>query len=71
MIKKSRAGLAKQAGEFRPGIGRCHVDDLDYFDPRPRRLDAKQVRDLASFDAAPEFLLRRDLVLVQRIGRDG
>src|SRR5438445_9865891 len=32
MIEKSRAGLAKDAGQFRPGIGCRHVDDPDRLD---------------------------------------
>src|SRR5258706_3493023 len=58
MVEKSRAGLAKDAGKFRPGVGCRHVDDPDRLDPRPGRLDPEQVRGLAILDAAPELLLR-------------
>ena len=71
MLEEGRAGGAEYAGEFRPGIGRAHVDDPDSLDPRPRRLDAEQARGLATLDAAPELLLRgQQEVLVERIRRD-
>src|SRR6266436_6435699 len=69
MIEKSRAGLAKHAGEFRPGIGGRHVDDPDRLDPGPGCLDPEQVRGFAILDAAPELLLCGEQhVLVERIG---
>jgi hypothetical protein len=44
VLQKSRSGLAKQPGEFRPGVGRTHVDDPNGLDPRPWWRDAKQTR---------------------------
>ena len=59
----------KIAGEFRPGIGRTHVDNAHRLDARLRRLDAEQGRGLAALDAAPEFPLGGDdEVLIERIG---
>src|SRR5258708_38623717 len=58
MLEVSLAGAPKPAREFRPGIGRAHVDDPSRLDARSRRLDIKQVRGLAALDATPEFLLR-------------
>ncbi len=69
VLEEGGAGRAEHAGEFRPGIGRAHVDDPDRFDPWSRRLDAEQARGLAILDAAPEFLLRgQEQVLIERIG---
>ena len=69
--RKAARVRAEYAGEFRPGIGRAHVDDPDSLDPRPRRLDAEQARRFAALHAAPELLLRgQQEVLVERIGRD-
>src|SRR5260221_13068001 len=53
MVEEGSAGLTKHACEFRPGIGRAHVDDPDRLDPWPWRLDAEKVRCFASLDAAP------------------
>src|SRR6476659_6777166 len=72
MIEIGSSGPAKHAGEFRPGVGRTHINDPAGFDPWPRWLDAKEVRGLASLDAAPELLLgRQQEVLVERIGWNG
>src|ERR1019366_10206062 len=57
MIEIGPPGPAKHPGEFRPGIGRTHIDDPDSLDPRPRRLDIEQMRCLAGLHAAPELLL--------------
>src|SRR5262245_53054411 len=71
MLEVSLARAPKHASEFRPGIGCAHVDDPHRFDPRARRLEAKQSRGLATLNAAPEFFLGREQeVLVEGIGRD-
>src|SRR6266850_6630979 len=54
-------GLARapeHAGEFRPGVGRAHVDDANGLNARPWRLGAEEARGLAALDAAPELLFR-------------
>src|SRR5438128_1761298 len=54
-------GLARapeHAGEFRPGVGRAHIDDTDRFNARPWRLGAEEARGLAALDTAPELLFR-------------
>src|SRR5258707_365975 len=72
MVEEGSAGLTKHACEFRPGIGRAHVDDPDRLDPWPWRLDAEKVRGFASLDAAPELLLSGEQqMLVERIRRNG
>src|SRR5258707_447655 len=48
MIQEGSASLAKHPGQFRPGIGRSHIDDPNRLDPGPRRLDAEQMRGIAS-----------------------
>src|SRR5262249_22362843 len=66
MLEVSLARASKHAGEFRPGIGSAHVDDLHRFDPRAGRLDSKQSRGVACLNAAPElFLGRKQEVLVE------
>jgi hypothetical protein len=57
MLQKCRSGLAKDCGEFRPGIRRTHINDANGLDPGSRRLGKEQARGLAALDAAPEFLL--------------
>src|ERR1700676_3838126 len=72
MIEESPAGRTKAPGQFRPGIGRRHIDDPDRLHPGPWRLDSEQMRGLASLDAAPELLLsRQQEVLVERIAGNG
>src|SRR5215467_14319856 len=56
MLQKCRSGLAKDCGEFRPGIGRTHINDADGLDAKSRRLGKEQARGHAALDAAPEFL---------------
>src|SRR5260370_16062065 len=53
MIEESSTGLAKDTSEFRPGIGRAHIDDPDRLDPRPGRLDSEQMRCLPNLNATP------------------
>jgi hypothetical protein len=73
VLQEGRPGLAKDGGEFRPGIGRTHVDDADGLDAGPRRVGAEQPRGLTALNAAPELLLSREQeVLVETItGRAG
>src|SRR4051812_11742329 len=72
MIEGRLSGRLKQAGELGPGIGPAHVDGSDRFNFGPRRLDPKEVRGLASLNAAPELLLRGEQeMLVERIGWNG
>jgi hypothetical protein len=69
MLKVSVSGPSKYPGEFRPCIGRAHVDDPDRFDGRPGRLDSKQTREFTALDATPEFLFcGQKQVLVEGIG---
>ena len=42
VLHEGRSGLAKHRREFRPGIGRAHVDDAHCLDAGPRRLGAEQ-----------------------------
>ena len=72
VIEEGGPGPAKHPCEFRPGVGRTHVDDPNRLDPRLGRLDAKEVRGLAGLDAVPElFLGGQQQVLVERVGRNG
>ena len=72
MLKESWPGSPEACGQVRPGVRHAHVHHPDRLDPWPRRFQAEQVRGLASFDAAPELLFRRQQqVLVERVGRDG
>ena len=67
VLEKGGRVSAKEAGEFRPGIGRAHVDDPDRLDPRPWRLNTEEARGLAALDAAPELPLRgQQQVLIER-----
>ena len=59
MLEEGGAGRTEDACEFRPGIGRAHIDDPDRLDPWSRRLDAEQTGWLTALDAAPEFPLSR------------
>ena len=62
----------KADSQFRPAVGRAHVDGSNRLQPRPWRLDPEQARGFAALHAAPELLLRGDQqVLVQRVGMDG
>ena len=70
MFEKSRVCSSERAGEFRPRIGGAHVDDVDRFDTRLRRINPEQGGGLAVLDAAPELSLRSDNeVLVKGIRR--
>src|SRR6476619_8538180 len=69
MLEVGLACAAKNVGEFRPSVGRAHVDDPHSLDAGPGWLDAEDARTLAALDAAPEFLFRRQKeVLGERIG---
>src|SRR5579863_4582595 len=69
MVEMGRAGLGKEAGELRPGIGRAHIDNADRLDPGFWRLDPERLWFLAALDAAPELPLGRDNeMLIERIG---
>src|SRR6266446_5434272 len=57
MLQKCGSGLAKDCGEFRPGIGRTHIDDANGLDAGSRRLGKEQSRGLAALEATPELLL--------------
>src|SRR5258707_9189938 len=57
MLQKCRSGLAKDCGEFRPRIGRTHINDANGLDAGSRRVSKEQARGLAALDAAPELLL--------------
>src|SRR6266404_9233530 len=57
MLQKCGSGLAKDCGEFRPGVGRTHIDDANGLDAGSRRLGKEQARELAALDTAPELLL--------------
>src|SRR6266478_2560014 len=57
MLEVSLARAPKHASEFRPGIGCAHVDHPHRFDSWAGRLESKQTRGLAVFNAAPEFFL--------------
>src|SRR5262249_45243409 len=41
MLDVSLVRAPERAREFRPGIGRAHVDDAHRFDPRAGRLESK------------------------------
>src|ERR1700730_4563440 len=72
VFKESRTSPAKHAGKLGPSIGRAHIDNANGRYPRPRRLNTKQPRRLATLDAAPELLLGREQeVLVEGISRNG
>src|SRR6516164_8153064 len=43
VFEVSRPGSAEQPGEFRPTIGRAHIDDANGFDARARRLGIDEV----------------------------
>ena len=47
MLQKCRSGLAEDCGEFRPGIGRTHINDANGLDAGSRRLGKEQARGLA------------------------
>src|ERR1700674_5766138 len=70
VLQEGHSGLAKEPGEFRPGIGRTHVDDANGLDARPQRLSTERAREVAALDATPELLLGREQeMLVEGIGR--
>ena len=60
MLQKRLPGATEDAGKFRPRIRRAHIDHTNRFDPRLRRLNAKQARGLATLDTAPELPLCGD-----------
>ena len=71
MLEKGGAGRAEHAGEFRPRVGRAHINDPHGLDPRSRWLNAEEARGLTTLDAAPELLLRgQQEVLIKRVGRN-
>jgi hypothetical protein len=59
MLEEGGAGRTEHASEFRPRIGRAHIDDLHRLDPGLGRLNAEWSRKFAGFDAAPESSLGR------------
>jgi hypothetical protein len=62
-------GSREDRREFRPGIGRCHVDNPHRFEPRLGWIDAKQPGLFAALDTAPELALGGDnQMLIERIG---
>src|SRR4051812_40826235 len=70
MLEIGVSGAPKCTGEFRPGVGRAHVDDPHRLDAGARWFGAEEARGLAAFYAPPEFLFRREQeVLVERVGR--
>src|SRR5208337_2725549 len=69
VVEEGAARIAEQGRELRPGVRGAHVDNADGLDARAWRLDAEEVRGLATFHAAPEFLFRRQKqMLVEGIG---
>ena len=71
VLEMSGSGPGKDAGEFRPGIRRAHIDDADRLDARAGRLGPEQTRRLPVLDATPELPLGGDdEVLVERISAD-
>ena len=71
VLKMSGLRPRKHRREFRPGIGRGHIDDPDRFYSWFWRFDSEQSRRLAILDTAPELPLgRNDEVLIERIGMD-
>ena len=72
MFLMGSPGSSERSGEFRPTVGRAHIDDTDRLKPRPRRLYPEQTWRLAVLNAAPEFPFCGDQeVLVERIGMNG
>src|SRR3954467_7993702 len=68
MLTIRGSGAPKCTGEFRPGVGRAHVDDPHRLNAGARGFDAEEARGLAAFYAPPEFLFRRQKqVLVERV----
>ena len=69
VLKMRLAATGENRSEFRPGIGCGHVDDTDRCKPRLGRLDAEQLRLVATLDTAPELALGSDdQMLIERIG---
>src|SRR6516225_2529694 len=59
VVEKGAPGIAEERCEFRPGVGRAHIDDADGLDAWTRRLGQDEVGDFARLHTAPEFLFRR------------
>src|SRR5215470_15666698 len=57
MLQKCCSSPAKDCGEFRPGIGRTHINDANGLNAGSRRLSKEQARGLAALNATPELLL--------------
>src|SRR5882757_8582338 len=71
VIGMGLSGFAKQAGEFRPGVGGVHVDYAHRFDAGLRWFAIEQRRGFTGFDRPPEGLFSGDQDgLIDRVGLD-
>jgi hypothetical protein len=48
MVERGRPGQPIEVGKLCPGIGSAHVDGPDRFDPRPRRFNAEEAREITA-----------------------
>jgi len=63
-------GLTKDCGEFRPGIGRTHINDADGLDTGSRQLGKEQARGSPLSTQRQNFLSPLTAGVVERIGRN-
>ena len=71
VLEMCRLGPRINCCEFRPRVGRGHIDNPYSFYSWLWRLDPKEFRRLAILDAAPELTFRSEnKVLIQGIGVD-
>jgi hypothetical protein len=70
MLEVCVPGADKDACEISPGIGGAHIDHANGLNPRFRRVEAEQGRELAALDTAPALLFRADneVLMERRIG---
>ena len=69
VLEMRLAGSREDRSELGPSIGRSHVNNAHRFEPRFRRLDAKQLGLFAALDTTPELALgSHDQMLIERIG---
>ena len=71
VLEMCRLGPRINCCEFRPGVGRGHIDNPYRFDPWLGRLDPKEFRRLTILDTAPELTFRgENEVLIKRVSMD-
>src|SRR4051794_20699395 len=59
MVIVSISGAEVSRRKSSPGVGCCHIDDLDGVEPRTRRFNSEQGRWIAALHTAPKLLFGR------------